>query len=137
MNKKKFRARCLICAVIMVLVAMFCAVAETASPAETAPAADTQEIAVVTAETASVEEGDPEINVIDGIVSIAQSTGFATGEWREYAMIVVACGLLYLAIVKQFEPLLLLPIAFGMLLANLPMGGVMDHATYTFYNTME
>ncbi|MBQ9855913.1 MAG: sodium ion-translocating decarboxylase subunit beta, partial [Clostridia bacterium] len=36
-------------------------------------------------------------------------------------MIVVACGLLYLAIVKQFEPLLLLPIAFGMLLANLPM----------------
>ena len=137
MNKKKFRARCLICAVIMVFVAVFCAVAETASPAETAPAADVQEAAVVTAETASAEEGDPEINVIDGIVSIAKSTGFATGEWREYAMIVVACGLLYLAIVKQFEPLLLLPIAFGMLLANLPMGGVMDHATYTFYNTME
>ena len=137
MNKKKFRARCFLCAVIMVFVAMFCAVAETASPAETAPAADVQEAAVVTAETASAEEGDPEINVIDGIVSIAKSTGFATGEWREYAMIVVACGLLYLAIVKQFEPLLLLPIAFGMLLANLPMGGVMDHATYTFYNTME
>ena len=137
MNKKKFRARCLICAVIMVFVAVFCAVAETASPAETAPAADTQEVAVVTAETASVEEGDPEINVIDGIVSIAKSTGFANGELPEYIMIVVACGLLYLAIVKQFEPLLLLPIAFGMLLANLPLGGVMDHATYTFYDTME
>jgi len=137
MNKKKFRARCLICAVIMVFVAVFCAVAETASPAETAPAADTQEVAVVTAETASQEEGDPEINVIDGIVSIAKSTGFANGELPEYIMIVVACGLLYLAIVKQFEPLLLLPIAFGMLLANLPLGGVMDHATYTFYDTME
>ncbi len=137
MNKKKFRARCLICAVIMVFVAVFCAVAETASPAESVPAADTQEVAVVTAETASQEEGDPEINVIDGIVSIAKSTGFANGQFPEYIMIVVACGLLYLAIVKQFEPLLLLPIAFGMLLANLPLGGVMDHATYTFYNTME
>lgn len=36
-------------------------------------------------------------------------------------MIAIACGLLYLAIVKKFEPLLLLPIAFGMLLSNLPM----------------
>ena len=41
-------------------------------------------------------------------------------------MIAVACVLLYLAIKKQFEPLLLLPIAFGMLLVNLPLGGVMD-----------
>ena len=137
MNKKKFRARCFLCAVIMVLLTIFCAVAETASPAEPADETQTQEVAVVTAETASVEEGDPEINVIDGIVSIAKSTGFANGKLPEYIMIVVACGLLYLAIVKQFEPLLLLPIAFGMLLANLPMGGVMDHATYTFYNTME
>ncbi len=39
-------------------------------------------------------------------------------------MIVIACLLLYLAIVKQFEPLLLLPIAFGMLLSNLPMTGI-------------
>jgi len=137
MNKKKFRARCFLCAVIMVLVAMFCAVAETVSPEEPAAPATQQEAIVVTEETASVEEGDPEINVIDGIVAIAKSTGFATGEWREYVMIAVACLLLYLAIVKQFEPLLLLPIAFGMLLANLPMGGVMDHATYTCYPTME
>ncbi|MBR2319866.1 MAG: sodium ion-translocating decarboxylase subunit beta [Clostridia bacterium] len=41
-------------------------------------------------------------------------------------MIAIACVLLYLAIKKQFEPLLLLPIAFGMLLVNLPLGGVMD-----------
>ena len=45
--------------------------------------------------------------------------------WKTVVMIAVACVLLYLAIVKKFEPLLLLPIAFGMLLANLPLGGVM------------
>lgn len=49
-------------------------------------------------------------------------------------MIVIACLLLYLAIVKQFEPLLLLPIAFGMLLSNLPMfansSAIMMHPEY-------
>ena len=52
-------------------------------------------------------------------------------------MILVACVLLYLAIVKQFEPLLLLPIAFGMLLANLPAAGMMSHPQYTFYGTLQ
>lgn len=46
-------------------------------------------------------------------------------------MIAIACVLLYLAIVKKFEPLLLLPIAFGMLLANLPLGGVMHKEYFT------
>ncbi len=49
-------------------------------------------------------------------------------------MIIIACVLLYLAIVKQFEPLLLLPIAFGMLLSNLPMfansGAIMMHPEF-------
>ena len=49
-------------------------------------------------------------------------------------MIIIACVLLYLAIVKQFEPLLLMPIAFGMLLSNLPMfansGAIMMHPEY-------
>ena len=47
------------------------------------------------------------------------------GGIKTIAMIAIACVLLYLAIVKKFEPLLLLPIAFGMLIANLPLGGVM------------
>ena len=47
------------------------------------------------------------------------------GGIKTLAMIAIACVLLYLAIVKKFEPLLLLPIAFGMLIANLPLGGVM------------
>jgi len=139
MNKKKFRTRCFLCAVIMVIVAMFCAVAEIATPSSAASATETEAIAtnMEAAAAGETEEGDPELDIIEGIVAIAQSTGFAKGEWPEYVMIVVACVLLYLAIVKQFEPLLLLPIAFGMLLANLPMGGVMDHATYTCYNTID
>ena len=52
---------------------------------------------------------------------------FQDGGWRNVIMIAVACVLIYLAIVKQYEPLLLLPIAFGMLLVNIPLGGVMDY----------
>lgn len=53
-------------------------------------------------------------------VKFLQDTGFATISWQQAVMLVISCVLLYLAIVKQYEPLLLLPIAFGMLLANLP-----------------
>ncbi len=65
---------------------------------------------------------------IETLVGIMNASGFAAffepGGWKYAVMIAVACGLLYLAIVKQFEPLLLLPIAFGMLLANLPGAGI-------------
>lgn len=47
-------------------------------------------------------------------------------DWRYIVMLVISCVLLYLAIAKKYEPLLLLPIAFGMLLANLPFSGVME-----------
>ncbi len=57
---------------------------------------------------------------------LAQLMNFENGGWKNLIMIAIACVLLYLAIKKQFEPLLLLPIAFGMLLVNLPLGGVMD-----------
>ena len=68
---------------------------------------------------------------MDAVVGIAQESGFAglIADWRYLVMIVIACVLLYLAIVKQFEPLLLLPIAFGMLLANLPGSGII-HMEY-------
>ena len=68
---------------------------------------------------------------MEAIQNFLQSTGFALiGENPlNLVMIVVACALLYLAIVKKFEPLLLLPIAFGMLLTNLPGAG-MYHAEY-------
>ena len=74
--------------------------------------------------------------LVEGLSSFAMKTGiaeiamnFTAGGWKTLVMLVIACVLLYLAIVKKFEPLLLLPIAFGMLLANLPLGGVM-HPEY-------
>ena len=53
-----------------------------------------------------------------GIAYICKN--FLEGGWRNLVMLVIACILIYLAIVKKYEPLLLLPIAFGVLLANLP-----------------
>lgn len=49
---------------------------------------------------------------------------FMDGGWKTVVMLCISLVLIYLAIVKQFEPLLLLPIAFGMLLANLPLAGL-------------
>ena len=63
---------------------------------------------------------------LDAVTGIASESGFM-GIFQNpgyLIMIIIACVLLYLAIVKQFEPLLLLPIAFGMLLANLPFGDI-------------
>jgi sodium ion-translocating decarboxylase beta subunit len=57
---------------------------------------------------------------------------FQDGGWKNLIMIAIACVLMYLAIVKQYEPLLLLPIAFGMLLVNIPLGGVMDYPKMIF-----
>jgi sodium ion-translocating decarboxylase beta subunit len=53
-------------------------------------------------------------------VDLWNSTGFSMMTWQHAVMLLVGCILLYLAIVKKYEPLLLVPIAFGMILANLP-----------------
>ena len=57
-----------------------------------------------------------------GIVQIFAN--WFNGDWRYLVMIAIGCLLLYLAIVKQFEPLLLLPIAMGMVLTNIPGAGM-------------
>ena len=54
----------------------------------------------------------------------AMSAGFANGGWQNLVMLIIGCVLLYLGIVKQFEPLLMCGIAFGCVLTNLPMGGL-------------
>ena len=69
------------------------------------------------------------MEILDAFGKLFAESGFAALTWRELVMLVVACVLLYLAIGKKFEPLLLLPIAFGMLLANLPEAGLMYDAT--------
>ncbi len=68
---------------------------------------------------------------MQAVLDFFQSTGFAIlfNDPRNLVMILIACVLMYLAIVKGFEPLLLIPIAFGMLLTNLP-GAEMFHSDY-------
>lgn len=55
----------------------------------------------------------------DILKNLALQTGFATLTWKHYLMIGIACFFMYLAIVKGFEPLLLVPISFGMFLVNM------------------
>ena len=61
---------------------------------------------------------------IQTIVDIYKESGIANMDFGSAIMILVACGLMFLAIRFGFEPLLLIPIAFGMLLANLPLAGL-------------
>lgn len=64
----------------------------------------------------------------DALKTLWQDSGFASMTWQQAVMIVIACILLFFAIVKKYEPLLLVTIAFGMLLANLPKTGLMAEA---------
>ena len=66
--------------------------------------------------------------LIETLQGILGESGFASLQWQNVVMFIVSFILLYLAIKKEFEPLLLLPIAFGMLLRNLPLAGLMDVA---------
>ena len=52
--------------------------------------------------------------------NLYESMGFVQGDWRNYVMLLISFVLMYLAVVKKFEPMLLLPIAFGMFLINIP-----------------
>ena len=72
-----------------------------------------------------------DFNLEDGLSRFINEMGFVaffTQEegWKNAIMILIGCFLLYLAIKKKYEPLLLLPIAFGMILSNLPWGGLFD-----------
>ena len=66
---------------------------------------------------------------IDSITKLWQESGFASLTWQSGVMILVGFVLIFLAIAKKFEPLLLLPIAFGVILANLPLTGLMAAPT--------
>ena len=72
--------------------------------------------------------------IIKGVQGFVKSMGFIglmEGPFpgATIVMILISCVLLYLGIVKKYEPLLLIPIGFGMLLTNLPLGGLMEHST--------
>ena len=97
--------------------------AEVVAVAEEAVEAVAEVAPVVEAVAVEVEEN---IDLGETMVNFFESMGlYAMVEDPRYLiMIIIACVLFYLAIVKQFEPLLLLPIAFGMLLTNLPGAGL-------------
>ena len=63
--------------------------------------------------------------MLETLIAFSKSTGFVSLTPGAILMMGIACLLLYLAIVKKFEPLLLVPIAFGVLLTNLPLAGMM------------
>lgn len=67
--------------------------------------------------------------MLNSVVEFFAGTGYAHLTWQHWVMILIACLLLYLALVKKFEPLLLVPISFGILLANLPLAGSSNSPT--------
>ena len=69
------------------------------------------------------------MDILEILKGFWESSGLAVLTWQEGVMILISFVLLYLAIHKKFEPLLLVPIAFGMLLANLPGAGLMNDPT--------
>ena len=68
--------------------------------------------------------GEVLLNLWNSSGFAALSAGFSAGGWQNLVMLAISCVLLYLGIVKKFEPLLMCGIAFGCLLTNLPMGGL-------------
>ena len=81
----------------------------------------------------TVEQAMSDFSVGGTVMGLINDSGIydiIKGNWKSAVMILISFVLLYLAIVKQFEPLLLMPIAFGMLLTNLPLAGIMDEPIY-------
>lgn len=70
---------------------------------------------------------------MDGLITLWQETGIANFELGQIIMILVGCLLLFLAIRKGFEPLLLLPIGFGAVLANIPNAGFTEPGGLLYY----
>ncbi|MCE0558604.1 sodium ion-translocating decarboxylase subunit beta [Motilimonas sp. E26] len=70
---------------------------------------------------------------MEGLLTLWHDTGIYHFEWKQLVMMAVGALLLYLAIVRKFEPLLLLPIGFGAILANIPNAGFTDEGGILYY----
>lgn len=100
---------------------------------EAALAEDT--VAITDEVTSSTNADNETLDLGEIIVDFCKNMGFVRiftdeGGWKYLVMLLVSFLLLYLAIVKKFEPLLLLPIAFGMLLTNLPGAEMFHNANF-------
>ena len=84
-----------------------------------------------------INVGDILLNLWNNSGFAAMFVGFADGGWQNLVMLAISCVLLYLAIVKKFEPLLLVGIAFGCLLSNLPAAGLYHQELWTKFMAHE
>ena len=84
-----------------------------------------------------INVGDILLNLWNNSGFAAMFVGFTNGGWQNLVMLAIACVLLYLAIVKKFEPLLLVGIAFGCLLSNLPAAGLYHQELWTKFMAHE
>lgn len=75
-----------------------------------------------------------EVNIGEIFTDLLNNMGFMQGDWRNYVMIAISLVLMYFAIVKKFEPMLLLPIAFGMFIINIPGAEKVLWGEYTDQN---
>ncbi len=66
------------------------------------------------------------MDILTSLTKIAHATSLYALTWQQLVMMIVCCFLLWLGIKKQFEPLLLIPIAFGGLLSNIPLAGIAE-----------
>ena len=105
---------------------MLLAVAAVGITVQAWGSASAQQDGTVAVTPTTEQAADADIQIGESLLNFVQSMGFVglVQDWRFIVMLVIACVLLYLAIVKQYEPLLLLPIAFGMILTNLPGAGM-------------
>ena len=105
---------------------MLLAVAAVGITVQAWGSASAQQDGTVAVTPTTEQAADADIQIGESLLNFVQSMGFVglVQDWRFIVMLVIACVLLYLAIVKQYEPLLLLPIAFGMVLTNLPGAGM-------------
>ena len=84
-----------------------------------------------------INVGDILLNLWNDSGFATMFSGFTTGGWQNLVMLAISCVLLYLAIVKKFEPLLLVGIAFGCLLSNLPGAGLYHQELWTKFMAHE
>ena len=103
------------------------------SVAETVPVQSEAET-IEKSEIAADADENQNTGFVDAVVNFLKQTGFyelvAGGHYKSLIMILISFVLMFLAIVKKFEPLLLLPIAFGMLLTNIPGAGMFHEALF-------
>ena len=103
------------------------AVSETVSQSESEAVTETEGAA---AKDETVEESSEDNAIVNFLKQTGFYTMFAEGNWKSVVMILISFVLMFLAIVKKFEPLLLLPIAFGMLLTNIPGANMFHEALF-------